>query len=106
MAVHDQLPRGVQTSVDHHIRNLERQADPVKDTLATLRVLAPALLIGMEDDVRALDKMIESIRDRWGYYVARGAWAATEEVNDHLNSLPQATGKVVPGDVKETEKSK
>lgn len=92
MAVHDNLPRGVQGSIDHHIRGMERYTEPLKDTLATLRVLAPPLLIGLEDDVRAVDELLEKIRDRWGYYIAKGAWASTEEVNAHLDRLPKATG--------------
>jgi methyl coenzyme M reductase subunit D len=94
MAIHDSLPQGIQDSVDHHIRKLERSAIPLKDGLATMRIMAPALLIGLENDINAVDKLVEKIKDRWGYYVARGAWAADEEVTDHMNRLPRASSAV------------
>lgn len=93
MAVHDNLPRGIQDHVDHSVRSLERFAHPVNDTLETLRQLAPALLIGMDSDVRALDEAIAKIKSRWAYFKANGAWASTEEVDNYMDRLPRASAK-------------
>jgi hypothetical protein len=94
MAIHDDIPRGVQDSVRHHIRQLDRFCIPVQDTLDTIRHLAKPLMIGMEDQLRGLDSLVEEIKTRWAYYEANGAWASSEDVAERLpKASASATNK-------------
>lgn len=83
------MPRGVRDHVDHSIRNLERFAVPVNDTLDTLQHLARPLTVGLEDQYRALDELISEIKQRWAFYQANGAWPSQDE----KLGLARATGR-------------
>lgn len=83
------MPRGVRDHVDHSIRNLERFSVPVNDTLDTLQHLARPLTVGLEEQYRALDKLIAEIKRRWAFYQANGAWANQDE----MRGLARASGR-------------
>lgn len=87
--IHDSLPRGVRNHIDHSIRDLERFAGPVNDTLDTLQHLARPLTVGLEDDYRTLDGLIAKLKQRWAFYQANGAWPNDAEVA----GLAKATGR-------------
>jgi hypothetical protein len=78
--IHDNLPRGVRGHIGHSIRELERFAGPVNDTLDTLQVLARPLTVGLEDKYRALDDLIAEIKSRWAFYEANDAWPNDSEI--------------------------
>lgn len=77
--VYDELPRGVRNHIGHSIRELERFSTPVNDTLDTLQHLARPLTVGLENEYRALDRLIQEIKSRWAFYEANGAWPANGE---------------------------
>lgn len=77
--VHDDMPRGVRDHIAHSIRQLERFAAPVNDTLDTLQHLARPLTVGLEEEYRSLDRLIQSIRERWAFYEANAAWPSSSE---------------------------
>lgn len=77
--VHDELPRGVRDHISHSIRQLERFSTPVNDTLDTLQHLARPLTVGLEDEYRSLDRLIQSIKERWAFFETNGAWPSSGE---------------------------
>jgi hypothetical protein len=81
------------------IRELEAAAVPVNDALDTLQHLARPLVIGLEGEWRAVDNLINEIKQRWAFWQANGAWPN----NNESLAMPRASGRIESKDKKEGE---
>jgi hypothetical protein len=89
--VHDKLPYALQSHISHSLRELERAADRINDQLDTIQQLSRPLTVGLDNEFRGLDTLIQELKTRWAYYLANGAWA--DSVTAKRIRAPRATAQ-------------
>jgi hypothetical protein len=74
MATSDDLTYGQRSNMSHNIRELDRIADRFFESLETVRRTAPAIMVGMENELSVATSIIPEIKKRWEYFQANDQW--------------------------------